>query len=72
MEKMLDINNMNRALKRVRSNKGACGVDGMSTGDDLTAYIQKYQGELFRQLKEGKYKPNPVRRAGIPKAMSFS
>ena len=67
LEKILDINNMNRALKRVRRNKGACGVDGMSTGDDLTAYIRKCQGGLFRQLKEGKYRPNPVRRVEIPK-----
>jgi group II intron reverse transcriptase/maturase len=66
LERILERDNMNKAYKRVKSNKGAHGVDGMSV-DDLLAYLTIH-GEAIRQaIKEGKYKPNPVRRVEIPK-----
>jgi RNA-directed DNA polymerase len=58
--------NMARAWKRVKANKGSAGVDGRTvqeTGDHLkTAWP-----EIRRRLLDGSYRPEPVRRVGIPK-----
>lgn len=66
LEKILHAENMNKAFKRVKSNKGASGIDGMGV-NELLPYLIKNGGDLIRQIKEGKYKPNPVRRVEIPK-----
>jgi Retron-type reverse transcriptase len=66
LEKVLDRENMNNAYFKVKANKGAGGVDKMQV-DELLPYLKKNKGELLKQLKEGKYKPNPVRRVEIPK-----
>jgi len=66
LEKILNKDNLNRAYQRVRANKGAGGVDGLSV-DELLAFLQKHQEQLLKKLREGKYKPNPVRRVEIPK-----
>jgi group II intron reverse transcriptase/maturase len=66
MEEILRRNNLNKAFKRVKSNKGAGGIDGMSV-DELLPYLKENQEQLIQQMKEGKYKPNPVRRVEIPK-----
>jgi RNA-directed DNA polymerase len=58
--------NLNRAYKRVRSNKGAAGVDGMTTQQALP-WLKEHREELLQSLGEGKYKPEPVRRKEIPK-----
>jgi group II intron reverse transcriptase/maturase len=50
----------------VKSNKGAGGVDGMSV-DELLTFLKDNQKKLVQKLKDGKYKPNPVRRVEIPK-----
>jgi len=66
LEQILDRGNMNRAYKRVKSNKGAHGVDGMSV-DDLYQYLAENGAPIRQAIMEGKYKPNPVRRVEIPK-----
>ena len=66
LEKILQPTNLNNAYKKVKSNKGAGGVDGMSV-DELLPFLRDNQEQLIQQLKDGKYKPNPVRRVEIPK-----
>jgi retron-type reverse transcriptase len=66
LEEILHRENMNKAFKRVKSNKGAGGIDGMGV-EELLPYLKENGADLIRQIKEGKYKPNPVRRVEIPK-----
>ena len=67
LEKILESANLNAALKKVESNKGAPGVDGMRT-DELRQYIIDHPGELRRVLLDGTYRPKPVKRVTIPKS----
>lgn len=66
LEKILDKNNMNKAFKKVKSNKGAGGVDGMGV-DELLHYLKDNKEPLMQSIRDGKYHPNPVRRVEIPK-----
>ena len=66
LEEILYRDNMNKAFKRVKSNKGAGGIDGMGV-EELLPYLKENGADLIRQIKEGKFKPNPVRRVEIPK-----
>ncbi|MBA1335671.1 MAG: Retron-type RNA-directed DNA polymerase [Firmicutes bacterium] len=66
LEKILDKDNMNLAYKRVKSNKGAGGIDGMGV-DELLPYLKENGQQLIQQIRDGKYRPNPVRRVEIPK-----
>jgi len=66
LERIIHRDNLNRAYKRVKSNKGAGGVDKMSV-DELLLYLMENRERLTEQIREGKYKPNPVRRVEIPK-----
>ena len=66
MDKILHKDNLNKAYKKVKSNKGAGGVDGMNV-DELLTYLKENQKQLIQKIKDGKYKPNPVRRVEIPK-----
>ena len=66
MEQILHKDNLNKAYKKVKSNKGAGEVDGMSV-DELLGFLKDNQEQLIQQIKDGKYKPNPVRRVEIPK-----
>ncbi|MRG69220.1 group II intron reverse transcriptase/maturase, partial [Lactobacillus reuteri] len=63
---VLDRNNLNQAYLRVKRNKGAAGVDDM-TVNDLLPYLRENKTELIASLREGKYKPAPVKRVEIPK-----
>jgi RNA-directed DNA polymerase len=66
LEEILDRDNMNKAYKRVRSNRGKPGIDGMAV-DELLSFLKK-NGEPIRQaIMEGTYSPQPVRRVEIPK-----
>ena len=65
MEKILSNDNLNQAYKKVKSNKGAGGVDGMSV-DELLSFLRDNGTQLKQQLMIGKYNPNPVRRVEIP------
>ena len=66
LEKILDRDNMNQAFKKVKSNKGAGGVDKMGV-DELLPYLKQNREQLLQSIKDGKYHPNPVRRVEIPK-----
>jgi RNA-directed DNA polymerase len=66
METILGRQNMLDALKRVESNKGAPGVDGMKTGQ-LRGYILRHWEKIKRALLDGTYQPMPARRKEIPK-----
>jgi len=63
LEKILDKDNLNRAYKRVKANKEAPGIDGMSV-EEIGAYLRENQKELIERIKGGKYTPDPVRRVG--------
>lgn len=66
LEEILSPRNLNQAYKRVKKNKGAGGVDGMKV-EELLQHL-KDNGEKIRQaIKDGKYRPQPVRRVEIPK-----
>ena len=66
LDLILRKDNLNKAYKRVKSNKGAGGTDGMQV-DELLPYLKENQDALIQQIRNGKYKPNPVRRVEIPK-----
>ena len=66
LEKVLSKENLNNAYKQVYKNKGASGVDGV-TVDELFAYIKEHKEEILWQIRNRKYKPQPVRRVYIPK-----
>ena len=65
-EAMFECENMRTALKRVESNKGAAGVDGMEV-EDLSGHLELHWLEVREALESGKYRPSPVRRVEIPK-----
>jgi RNA-directed DNA polymerase len=67
MEAVLERENLKEALARVKRNKGAAGVDGMTVGD-LPTYLKEHWLTIRAQLLDGTYKPQPVRRVEIPKA----
>ncbi len=58
--------NLKRALKRVRANKGAAGVDGLDI-DQTARQLATMWPEIREQLLKGTYRPSPVRRVTIPK-----
>ncbi|AIQ61762.1 DNA polymerase [Paenibacillus stellifer] len=66
MERILDRDNLNRAYKQVKSNHGAPGIDGM-TVEAALPWLRENRDELLQSIREGKYKPSPVRRKEIPK-----
>ena len=66
LEKVLDRDNLNKAYKRVKANKGASGVDGM-TVDEALPWLKEHGDELLESIRNGRYKPSPVRRVEIPK-----
>ena len=61
-----DRGNLERAWKRVRSNKGSPGVDGM-TIDAAKDYLREHWPNIRAQLLEGTYQPQPVKRVEIRK-----
>ena len=66
LERILSRENLNRAYKRVKANKGAPGIDGM-TVEDALPWLREHREELLDQIRNGKYKPQAVRRKEIPK-----
>jgi retron-type reverse transcriptase len=81
LEQILSPSNLNRAYKRVRSNKGSGGVDKMEV-ESLKDYLVRNKDQLIQSILDGKYRPNPVRRVeiskekgtrslGIPKLLSY-
>ncbi|WP_241760969.1 group II intron reverse transcriptase/maturase [Rickettsia endosymbiont of Ixodes scapularis] len=66
MEEICSQENMNRAYKRVVSNKGAPGIDGMKV-DELSNWIKVNKEFLINKLLDGTYSPQPVKKVMIPK-----
>jgi RNA-directed DNA polymerase len=66
MEAVVEAGNMQLAYKRVMRNKGAAGIDKMQV-EDLAAYIRANWAIIRKQLLEGTYQPQPVRKVEIPK-----
>ena len=62
LEAILYKDNFNRAYKRVKANKGAPGIDGM-TIEEALPYLKEHQRELTNYIYRGKYTPSPVRRS---------
>jgi group II intron reverse transcriptase/maturase len=65
-ERLLSPENLGRALRRVRANAGAPGVDGMTT-EELVPWLREYWAQVRQALDAGTYQPSPVRRVVIPK-----
>jgi RNA-directed DNA polymerase len=66
MEEVCNRENLVRAWKRVRQNKGSPGADGM-TIDDARDYLREHWPSIRSLLLEGTYQPQPVKRVEIPK-----
>jgi RNA-directed DNA polymerase len=66
MEAVLSPANMKQAWRRVKSNRGAPGIDGLCI-EDFPAYAREHWPAIRQTLSEGRYQPQPVRRVGIPK-----
>ncbi len=66
LELILSPHNLNAAYRQVMRNGGAGGVDKMETSE-LLPYLKLHGDELIEKLRNGKYRPNPVRRVEIPK-----
>lgn len=66
LEEVLERENLRAALKRVKSNKGAPGIDGM-TVNELPKFLKQNWPVLKAKLLKGQYLPKPVKRVEIPK-----
>ncbi|MDY4971675.1 MAG: group II intron reverse transcriptase/maturase [Lachnospiraceae bacterium] len=66
LDLILRKDNLNEAYKQVKRNKGKGGSDGMQV-DELLPFLRENQETLIQEIREGRYKPNPVRRVEIPK-----
>jgi RNA-directed DNA polymerase len=66
IEQVLNSRNLQYALKRVKSNKGSAGVDGMKTSE-LTEYIRREKVSVISLIKRDRYLPKPILGVEIPK-----
>ena len=66
MDKILSQKNFQEAMKRVKSNKGASGIDKMSV-EEIDEYFSKHIEEIKTSIWEKKYRPQAVKRVYIPK-----
>lgn len=66
LESILDGRNILNALSQVVRNGGAPGVDGMKT-EEVTSHVMEHWRELQKEILEGRYRPQAVRRVEIPK-----
>ena len=66
LERIADPGNLRRAYRKVKSNGGAAGVDGMNI-DDVAEWLRTHPGELRQSLLQGSYQPQDVRGKSIPK-----
>lgn len=66
MEEVCVQENMIEALRRIKANKGAPGIDGMHV-DELPVYLRNHGAAVRDQLLKGTYRPQPVKRVEIPK-----
>lgn len=66
LEEILNPNNLNKAYKKVVSNKGVAGVDGITVEEEFD-YIKENKDRILNQIRKRRYKPQPVKRVQIPK-----
>lgn len=66
MEEILSRENMMLAYKKVKANKGASGIDGISV-EEVSGYLKENWPEIKERIRNRKYKPQPVLRVEIPK-----
>ena len=66
LEEILSRENMQLAYKRVKANKGAGGVDGI-TIEEVDKYLKENWEDIQEKIRRRKYKPKPVKRVEIPK-----
>lgn len=66
MEGVCQRDNLVKALKRVKANKGSPGIDGMKV-EELSDYLKDNWPRIREQLLNGNYQPQPVKRVKIPK-----
>ena len=66
MERVLDPANIAAATRKVKSNKGAPGIDGITVGK-LEEHLARVWPDVSAQIMSGRYRPAPVRRVAIPK-----
>ena len=66
IDQVLSRENLNQAYKKVKSNKGAAGVDGMKV-KELGLHLVKHKEVIIKQIRTRTYQPQPVKRVSIPK-----
>ena len=66
LEEILNPNNLNKAYKKVVSNKGVAGVDGITVEEELDN-LKENKDRILNQIRKRRYKPQPVKRVQIPK-----
>ena len=66
LEEILSKDNMTLAYKKVKANKGASGVDGI-TVEEIDGYLKENWADIREKIRKRKYQPQPVRRVEIPK-----
>jgi len=66
LERIVSRQNMQRAWKRVKANKGAPGIDGKSI-EEFPEFARNHWDDVRESLLAGTYQPSPVRRVEIPK-----
>jgi RNA-directed DNA polymerase len=67
IDKVWRLSTLQAAWQQVKANKGAWGIDRQSI-EGFAAHEERYLSELSRQLEQGEYRPQAVRRVEIPKA----
>ncbi|MCK5035477.1 MAG: hypothetical protein KAS73_06270 [Candidatus Sabulitectum sp.] len=66
LERILTPENVQKAWKRVRANKGVPGVDGINV-DEFSEFLCEKWSDIRQSILEGSYVPSPVLRVEIPK-----
>ncbi len=66
MEEILSEENLQMAIKKVKQNKGAPGIDKMSV-QEVEQWFEQYQEEIISKIMNKQYRPMPVKRVYIPK-----
>ena len=67
MEAICERENLIKAWKQVKGNKGSPGIDGMRV-EEAGGYLKEHWPAIREELLQGRYKPQPVKRVEIPKA----
>lgn len=67
LERILRADNLREAARRVVKNKGGAGVDGMEVGE-LYDHIKTHPYEISESVRNGTYRPSPIKRVYIPKS----